>query len=172
MQMADGIDTGDMLAKAETPIGEDETAGELFDRLMVLGAELLVRLVMDAGTDLLHKPDNVLCRRVEHIQTIEGNLHIVAQSPIHRNFDCLPVLITNHGEVDIFHVSKCLKTWVTFPILRDLNAAFGNDLQICQIALDCGKNFLGGHAELQRANSLMRRDDVAIHFDAPLVNSE
>lgn len=25
MQMADGIDTGDMLAKAETPIGEDET---------------------------------------------------------------------------------------------------------------------------------------------------
>ena len=42
MQMADGIDTGDMLAKAETPIGEDETAGELFDRLMVLGAELLV----------------------------------------------------------------------------------------------------------------------------------
>ena len=42
MQMAEGMDTGDMLTKAETPVGEDETAGELFDRLMVLGAELLV----------------------------------------------------------------------------------------------------------------------------------
>lgn len=41
MYMAEGMDTGDMLLKAGTPVGEDETAGELFDRLMVLGAELL-----------------------------------------------------------------------------------------------------------------------------------
>ena len=41
MYMGEGMDTGDMLLKAETPIGPEETAGELFDRLMVLGAELL-----------------------------------------------------------------------------------------------------------------------------------
>lgn len=41
-QMGEGVDTGDMLAKAETEIGADETSGELFDRLMVLGAELLI----------------------------------------------------------------------------------------------------------------------------------
>lgn len=38
-----GIDTGDMLLKAETPIGELETAGELTERLSKIGAELLVK---------------------------------------------------------------------------------------------------------------------------------
>lgn len=37
-----GLDTGDMLLKRETPIGEMETAGELSERLSHLGAELLI----------------------------------------------------------------------------------------------------------------------------------
>lgn len=41
MFMGEGMDTGDMLLKAETAIGPEETAGELFDRLKVLGAGLL-----------------------------------------------------------------------------------------------------------------------------------
>ena len=41
MQMGVGLDTGDMLLKAETEVGENETAGELFDRLAALGAELI-----------------------------------------------------------------------------------------------------------------------------------
>lgn len=42
MYMAEGLDTGDMILKAETPIGENETAGELFDRLKETGAGLLI----------------------------------------------------------------------------------------------------------------------------------
>ncbi len=45
MQMAEGMDTGDILAVRETEIGEDETSGELFDRLMMLGADLLIETV-------------------------------------------------------------------------------------------------------------------------------
>lgn len=41
MYMAEGMDTGDMILKAATPIGEQETAGQLHDRLSVLGAECL-----------------------------------------------------------------------------------------------------------------------------------
>lgn len=41
MLMAKGIDTGDMLLKSQTKINENETAGELHDRLMIMGAELL-----------------------------------------------------------------------------------------------------------------------------------
>ena len=41
MFMAEGMDTGDMLLKAETQIGPEETAGELFDRLKLIGAKLL-----------------------------------------------------------------------------------------------------------------------------------
>lgn len=41
MYMAKGIDTGDMILKQETEIGENETYGELHDRLRVIGAETL-----------------------------------------------------------------------------------------------------------------------------------
>ena len=39
------IDTGDILFAEEVPIGPDETAGELHDKLMQTGAKLLVRTV-------------------------------------------------------------------------------------------------------------------------------
>ncbi len=41
MQMDVGLDTGDMLIKAETPVGENETAGELHDKLSVMGAQVM-----------------------------------------------------------------------------------------------------------------------------------
>ena len=41
MLMNEGIDTGDILEISETAIGENETAGELFDRLSDLGADLV-----------------------------------------------------------------------------------------------------------------------------------
>lgn len=42
MLMGEGLDTGDMLLQKATEIGENETAAELFDRLAVMGGELLV----------------------------------------------------------------------------------------------------------------------------------
>lgn len=45
MFLADGVDTGDMIQKAVTPIGEEETSGELFDRLAAMGADLLISTV-------------------------------------------------------------------------------------------------------------------------------
>ena len=43
MQMAEGLDTGDILTVIETKIGENETSGELFDRLSILGGELIIK---------------------------------------------------------------------------------------------------------------------------------
>jgi methionyl-tRNA formyltransferase len=42
MQMAPGLDTGDMLMKSRTPIGPADTAQDLHDRLATQGAELLL----------------------------------------------------------------------------------------------------------------------------------
>lgn len=41
MYMDKGLDTGDMIIKKELEISENETAGELHDRLMLLGASVL-----------------------------------------------------------------------------------------------------------------------------------
>lgn len=43
MFMAEGLDTGDILLQEKTPIGREETSGELHDRLAPLGASLLVK---------------------------------------------------------------------------------------------------------------------------------
>ena len=42
MYMGEGLDTGDIILTAKTKVGENETAGELFDRLAVMGADLLI----------------------------------------------------------------------------------------------------------------------------------
>lgn len=45
MKMAEGLDTGNILLVERTEIGAQETAGELFDRLAIMGAALLEKTV-------------------------------------------------------------------------------------------------------------------------------
>lgn len=49
MFMDKGMDTGDMILKAEIAIGPDESSGELHDKLKVLGADLLARTLELTG---------------------------------------------------------------------------------------------------------------------------
>ncbi len=52
MRINEGLDTGDMLLKAETPIGPDETAVDLWYRLADMGAALLTETLdgLEKGT--------------------------------------------------------------------------------------------------------------------------
>ena len=43
MQMNEGLDTGDILLVEKTKIGENETSGDLYERLTVLGAGVLIK---------------------------------------------------------------------------------------------------------------------------------
>lgn len=47
MFMNAGMDTGDMILKEEVEIDEDETTGELWDRLKMIGANLLIKTVKE-----------------------------------------------------------------------------------------------------------------------------
>ena len=57
MRINAGLDTGDMLLKWETEIGEEETAVELGERLAVAGAELLVK-TLDELAIIAPEPQN------------------------------------------------------------------------------------------------------------------
>ena len=59
MQIDAGLDTGEMLRKAETSIGENETAIELSPRLAESGADLLVETLAALDTLTPEKQDNV-----------------------------------------------------------------------------------------------------------------
>ncbi|MBR1528218.1 MAG: methionyl-tRNA formyltransferase [Oscillospiraceae bacterium] len=60
MQMAEGLDTGDMLMKQSIPIHENEIADELHDRLAELGAQMILPVLeaLEKGTIVPEKQND------------------------------------------------------------------------------------------------------------------
>ncbi|MDP1764473.1 MAG: methionyl-tRNA formyltransferase [Sediminibacterium sp.] len=54
------IDTGDILLQKSIPIGDDETTGEVHDRMKLIGAQLLVETVQGLAAGNLQKIDQSL----------------------------------------------------------------------------------------------------------------
>lgn len=69
MLMAEGLDTGDMLLKAQIEIGENETSAELYDRLSYIGADLLIETL-----DGLERSEITPIRQNETEATYAGKL--------------------------------------------------------------------------------------------------
>lgn len=64
MQMSEGLDTGDMLIKKSTEIGENETYSELYGRLAAMGGEVLAETIkaIEEGTLVPEKQyDSLSC---------------------------------------------------------------------------------------------------------------
>ena len=82
MYLASEMDTGDIIFTEETEIGEFETSGELFDRLMVMGADLLVKTLraIEDGTAPRTPQDH---RRASYVSMLDQSM-----CPI--NFDKSP----------------------------------------------------------------------------------
>lgn len=79
MYLASEMDSGDVIYTEETAIGEKETAGELFDRLMVMGAELLVRTLRDVEAGIApRQPQDP--NKASYVHTLDKSL-----SPINWN---------------------------------------------------------------------------------------
>ena len=73
MYLTSEMDSGDIIYREETAIGEKETSGELFDRLMVMGADLLVRTLRDieAGVAPRQPQDH---SRASYVHTLDKSL--------------------------------------------------------------------------------------------------
>ena len=76
MQMDEGLDTGDMLLRREVEIGENETAGELFDRLAAIGAELLKETIecLEKGELKPIKQDEAAATKCGMIKKEDGRI--------------------------------------------------------------------------------------------------
>ena len=70
MLMADGIDTGDMLLKAEVEIGENDNFEDMHDRLSEVGARLLMETVekLEKGEITPEKQDDALATHAAKIE--------------------------------------------------------------------------------------------------------
>lgn len=163
MQMAEGLDTGDMLLTYETKVGEKETAGELFDRLAQSGAELL--------TQTLVKLDEITPRPQDDAQScyahmLDKQMAVIDWSKSAHEIDCLirglnpwPIALTTlSGErLKVFAAEKANGRGEPGTVLeadpkKGLTVACGEGaLKLTEIQLVGGKrmkatDFLRGHA--------------------------
>ena len=103
MYMADGIDTGDMLLKAELPIEDSDNFETIHDKLGALGAQTMLDTLdaLRAGTLVPEVQDDSLANYAEKIQKSDLLLdfsldartlhnHIRGTSPIPLSFTHLP----------------------------------------------------------------------------------
>ncbi len=163
MQMAEGLDTGDMLLTYETKVGEKETAGELFDRLAQSGAELL--------TQTLVKLDEITPRPQDDAQScyahmLDKQMAVIDWNKSAHEIDCLirglnpwPIALTTlSGErLKVFAAEKANGRGEPGTVLeadpkKGLTVACGEGaLGLTEIQLVGGKrmkatDFLRGHA--------------------------
>lgn len=80
MRMDEGMDTGDVALMRATAIGPDETAGELHDRLAVLGAEALREAIgqLCAGTLTYTVQDHAHATLAPKLEKTDGRLDFTA----------------------------------------------------------------------------------------------
>lgn len=76
MQMAKGLDTGDMLLKGELYIAAKETGESLHDKLMALGAELIVEALpkIEKGELIPKKQDDALSSYASRLTKTMGEI--------------------------------------------------------------------------------------------------
>jgi methionyl-tRNA formyltransferase len=103
-RMDPGMDTGDVLLKDATPIGDGETAGELAARLALLGARVLLQTLdrLDALTPVAQ--DHAAATLAPRLKKEDGWLHLAepARDLVNRVRGCNPwpgaVVTTPAGE--------------------------------------------------------------------------
>lgn len=95
MRMDVGLDTGDMIAKKEIVIEEDETGGSLFDKLAQIGAQLCVETMakIEAG-EAEYTPQNH--EEATHVSMISKELGLIDW---------------NKSAIEIEHLIRGLNPW-------------------------------------------------------------
>lgn len=163
MQMAEGLDTGDMLLTYETKVGEKETAGELFDRLAQSGAELLIQTLVKLD-EITPRPQDDAQSCYAHM--LDKQMAVIDWSKSAHEIDCLirglnpwPIALTAlSGErLKVFAAEKAAGRGEPGTVLeadpkKGLTVACGEGaLRLTEIQLVGGKrmkatDFLRGHA--------------------------
>ncbi len=161
MLMDIGLDTGDILLTSETQIGENETSGELFDRLAQLGGELILETLkaLSDGTVTPVKQDESLS---SHTSKIDKTLCPIdftkSAGEVHnkvRGLNPWPVATTKIGgkNVKVYSTRLCDKSGKCGTVISVkplVVACSEGSVEICEIQPEGKKRmtaeaFMAGH---------------------------
>lgn len=131
MQMNAGMDTGDILMQESLEITDEDTAGTLFDKLMDLGADMIVRAVpMIEKGELTPVPqDNDKATKVgkfsKEMGIIDWTKDAAYIDRLIRTMDPWPSAFTHWNE-------KTLKIWKAKPSDVSSNASAGEIFEVAK----------------------------------------
>ena len=126
MQMAEGLDTGDMLEKASVELAPDETGGSLFERLSWVGAALIVSTLekAEAGTLRPEPQDDALSSYAGMLDKKSGRIDWTKPACVIerliRGMNPWPTAYTNRD-------GKLLKIWKAEVLGREAEEAVPAD---------------------------------------------
>lgn len=110
MRMDIGVDTGDMIAKREVRLAEDETGGSLFDKLAKVGAQLLVEtmdMIADGTAQYIPQDHSV----ATHTSMITKEFGEIDWSKSAKEIECLIRGLNPWPSAYTFLDTKMLKIW-------------------------------------------------------------
>lgn len=125
MRTVKKVDAGDILLKKEIEIGENETAGELFDRLAVLGGEAIVEGIslIESGKANFVAQDESLATHCRMITKDDG---LIDFSKTAKEIDCFVRGMTPWPSAYIhFDTDKILKIYEVECVQVDCDARYG-----------------------------------------------
>ena len=134
MLMDVGLDTGDMLLKAEIPMDPKETGGSLHDKLAAVGGELLEKTLigLEAGTIVPEKQDD--SQAGEYARMLDKELgHIDFNQPavvIERLIRGLNPWPSAYTYID----GKTLKIWEAEVLDRNYGCEYG---EVAEVTRNC-----------------------------------
>lgn len=145
MLMADGIDTGDMLLKAEVEIGENDNFEVVHDRLADCGAKLLIETVekLEKGEVIPEKQDDSFATHAAKIEKSDCLLDFSADAKtLHdliRGLSPIPLSFTHTPDGKLLKVveSRVFDAEKTVKALPGTVLSVGDDIKVV-----CGKGIL------------------------------
>lgn len=143
MQMAEGLDTGDMLLKGEITINDDMTGGELHDKMMEIGADLISAVLQDINSYPPQQQNDDLTCYAAKLEKEECLLNFnQSADSLHnkiRAFNPFPAMYFEYnGErFKILKTAKTARSYPTGKLVTEDGALFvgtaDNALQILEI---------------------------------------
>lgn len=134
MHMDEGLDTGDMLAKASTPIG-DKTCGQLHDELALMGGRLIVETLEDIEGALSRadKQDDALSTYAPMISKADGHIDFtMSPEQIERRMRAFDPWPGTYAEAD----GRTFKLWRGTALQQGTDAPAGTVVAAGKDGLD------------------------------------
>jgi len=142
MHMDNGLDTGDMLLTKEVEISKDETGGSLFDKLSVVGADLIVETLekLEKGEIVPIPQDETKATSVSMIKKEDGLLNFSKSA---KELECQVRAFTPWPSSYTFVNGKNLKVWKAWVIDKDYDVNPGTIIGVDDgIMVACKKGTL------------------------------